>query len=214
MSSSTPDPTAATILAYHEGAASYAKHSRDRDHLARLRDPLLARLPAQPLILDLGSGPGHDAALLAQAGATVVALDPAPALLREAQRYGALAGRLVNAEAGHLPFTDAVFDGIWSCAALLHIPHAHIARALEEAFRILRPGGTAFFSMSEGDPYDLVPDTSLGLAVRAYYYHRADDWAALVQAAGFELVDHDVNRTAGNFNIGSTGWIETYARGR
>ena len=39
MSSSTPDPDAATILAYHRGAASYAEHSRDRDGLARLQSP-------------------------------------------------------------------------------------------------------------------------------------------------------------------------------
>ena len=213
MTSST-NPDAATILAYHNGAARYADHSHDREGLARLREPLIALLPPQPLVLDLGSGPGHDAALLAELGATVVALDPAQGLLREASRYGAIASRLVGGDARNLPFAAASFDGIWSCASLLHVPHDEVEGALAEAARVLKPGGFAFFSVSEGEPGVRVPDTSLGLATRAYYYHRAEDWGSMLVAQGFQLIFDHVNRESGNFNPGSTGWIETYARKR
>jgi SAM-dependent methyltransferase len=212
MSYSTPDTVASTILAYHNGASGYAEYSRDRAHLDRLREPLIAMLPEDPLVLDLGSGPGHDAALLAIEGATVVALDPALGLLREARAYESIASRLVGGDARRLPFADGRFDGIWSCASLLHVPHDEVSLALSEAFRVLKPGGVAFFSMSEGEPTGLVPDTSLGLATRGYYYHRGADWALLLYEAGFELVKHRVNRASGHFNVSSTGWIETYAR--
>jgi SAM-dependent methyltransferase len=213
MNSSTPDDVA-TILAYHNGAARYAEHSHDREGLARLREPLIALLPPQPLVLDLGSGPGHDAALLAELGATVVPLDPAEGLLREASRYPAIALRRVVGDARRLPFADATFDGIWSCASLLHVPHREVPGALAEAARVLKPGGFAFFSMSEGEPDGRVPDTSLGLATRAYYYHRAEEWGSILIDQGFELIFHRVNHESGNFNPGSTGWIETYARKR
>ena len=150
--------------------------------------------------------------MLAGLGATVVAFDPAQGLLREAGRYAAIAGRRVNGEACRLPFAEASFDGIWSCASLLHVSHAEVGLALREAVRVLKPRGVAFFSMSEGDSSGRVPVTDLGLETRAYYYHRPGDWASLLTAAGFEVLDHHVNRASGNFNPGSTGWIETYAR--
>jgi ubiquinone/menaquinone biosynthesis C-methylase UbiE len=209
---SSPDSLVATIRAYDAGAVRYAEHSRDRTGLARLRDGLLTLLPPQPRILDLGSGPGHDGALLAASGASVVALDPAEGLLLEARRYPAIASRLVRGDAGNLPFATASFDGIWSCASLLHVAHADTALALAEAFRVLKPGGVAFFSMSEGNLHGPVLVSDLGLAARTYYYHEAASWAGLLAHAGFEIAAHTVNRSAGNFNPGSTGWIETFAR--
>jgi ubiquinone/menaquinone biosynthesis C-methylase UbiE len=209
-----PDDLAATILAYHNGAARYAEHSRDREHLARLRDPFVALLPQQSLVLEVGAGPGHDAALLADLGATVVALDPAQGLLQQALVYDAISGRLVGGEARNLPFADDSFDGVWSCAALLHVSHEEAPQAISELHRVLKPSGFVFLSMSEGDPSDRVPDSSLGLDTRSYYYHRGDDWGELLQSRGFQLILHHVNRESGNFNLGSTGWIETYARKR
>jgi ubiquinone/menaquinone biosynthesis C-methylase UbiE len=203
-----------TVLAYHNGAAGYAEHSRDRDGLGRLREPFMALLPPKPLVLDLGSGPGHDSALLAGFGARVVALDPAAGLLREASKYESIASSLVNGDGRCLPFAAGSFDGVWACASLLHVSHQEAPAALAEVARVLRTGGFAFFSMSEGNPTARVPVTDLGLATRWYYYHRSEDWAALVMAQGFELVVHRVNRESGNFNPGSTGWIETSARKR
>ena len=213
MNSST-NPDTATILAYHNGAASYTEHSRDREALARLREPFVALLPPDPLLLDLGSGPGHDAALLADLGATVIALDPAEGLLRAARGYEAIATRLACGEARHLPFADASFDGIWSCASLLHVPHAELPVALAEVYRVLKPGGFVFLSLSEGEATGVVPVTDLGLETRAYYYHNVDSLGSMLRGLGFQLIFHRVNEEAGNFNPGSTGWIETYARKR
>jgi ubiquinone/menaquinone biosynthesis C-methylase UbiE len=209
---SSPDAAVATILAYDGGARRYSEHSRDRGPLARLRERLLSLLPPSSRILDLGSGPCHDAALLAASGARVVALDPAVGLLREAAGYASIAGWGVQGDARQLPLADASFDGIWSCASLLHIPHAEAPAALSEAFRVLRPGGVAFFSVSEGYPSSALSVTDLGIETRMYYYHDSDARAASVLAAGFEIVRHTANRDAGNFNPASTAWLETYAR--
>lgn len=207
-----PDTWIETTRAYEQDAAGYAERSRGREGLARLRARLIALLPPSPFVLDLGSGPGHDAALLSHLGASVVALDPAFGLLREAWGYPEIASRLVCGEACRLPIADSSFEGVWSCASLHHVPHTDAGRALGEVARILKPGGVAFFSISEGDDEGSVQVDEMGLQTRFYYYHHADAWAALLVGAGFELVSHSSNRDSGNFNPGSTGWIETYAR--
>ena len=91
--------------------------------------------------LDIGTSAGFYAALLAQAGAEVVAADLSPAMLREAARRTAGLGISfvkANAEALPLPWA-AQFDGV-TIGATLNETHSP-ARLLSEAARVLRPGG-------------------------------------------------------------------------
>lgn len=212
MTSSTPDPELQTIAAYDAGAAVYAVHSRDREPLSHLHKRFVLLAGPGAVVLDLGCGPGHDAAKLAARGLRVTGYDAATVLLREAREHSSLAGRLVQGDARLLPFAAASFDAVWSCASLLHVPKRDIGQALMQVFRVLKPGGVFFTSMSEGGEPDAVPVDSEGLARRLYYYHRQEAWGALLSGAGFEIIDHCVQRESGNFNPGSTGWIETFAR--
>jgi ubiquinone/menaquinone biosynthesis C-methylase UbiE len=209
---SSPDPELQTVAAYNTGAAAYARHSQDRSPLRHLHEHFASLLAGGARVLDLGCGPGHDAAELASLGLSVTGLDPASGLLAEACSYTCLAGRLIQGDARQLPIAASRFDGIWCCASLLHVPNRDVGDALAEVFRILKSGGVLFTSMSEGEQRGAVSVHSDGLEPRVYYYHRQETWAALVAGAGFEIVDHRVRRQGGNFNPGSTGWIETFAR--
>jgi len=210
--SSSPDPELSTIAAYDAGAVDYAEHFRDRMPLNRLQEHFVTVVGSGAAVLDLGCGPGHDAAELSSQGLRVTAFDPARGLLNEAVRHPSLAGLLVQGDARALPFAAGAFDGIWSCASLLHVPKRDVAHALAEVFRVLKPGGILFTSMSEGNQAGAVPVDSNGLSRRLYYYHREHTWSTLVSGAGFEVVYHDVKRNSANLNPGSTGWIETFAR--
>jgi ubiquinone/menaquinone biosynthesis C-methylase UbiE len=212
MTSSTPDPELQTIAAYDARPAAYALHSEDRRPLNRLHARFVDLVGPGAAVADLGCGPGHDAAALAARGLTPTGIDPSHGLLLEARRHEELAGALVQADARRLPFAGDSFDGIWACASLLHVPKRDIGRALTEMYRILRPGGILFTSMSEGGQPGPIHVESDGLAQRLYYYHGEEAWASLVAAPGFVLVDHAVNRWSGHFNPGSSGWIETFAR--
>ena len=68
MTSSSPDPVLDTSVSYERGAAEYAEHSRDRTPLAHLLDRFATLVGPNALVLDLGCGPGHDAAELAKRG--------------------------------------------------------------------------------------------------------------------------------------------------
>lgn len=95
--------------------------------------------------LDIGTSAGFYAGLAAEAGATVMATDLSPAMLREAQRRTSgkpwaerLTFQQLNAEA--LPAAWAAqFDGV-TVGATLNETHSP-ARLLTEAARVLRPGG-------------------------------------------------------------------------
>lgn len=111
------------------------------------------RLPAlgpDTRVLDIGSGYGGSARYLAhEYGCPVTALNISE---KENER-----GRQKNREQGvdhlveiidgsfeDLPFEDAAFDVVWSQDAILHSGDRR--RVLEEAVRVLRPGGHFIFT--------------------------------------------------------------------
>ena len=98
-------------------------------------------------ILELGTGTGGTATLLAKRGASVVGIDLLPFRLAEAQ--GRVAEHSVAEsvnfalmDATHLAFPDNTFDFIISKSVLVFTEHTQTA---EECYRVLKPGGKAIF---------------------------------------------------------------------
>lgn len=113
----------------------------------RLRDRALeaASLRQDDSVLDVGCGTGLLALAAATVADSVIALDVSEGMI-EALRQNALAEGLVNVkvvrgDASALPFPDAAFDCVVSSYALHHLDHVGKLRALDEARRVLRPGG-------------------------------------------------------------------------
>jgi SAM-dependent methyltransferase len=92
--------------------------------------------------LDVGTGGGGVAFLLARGGATVVGVDIAEDGLAHAREAAAAEGLPVSFEYGdaqELPFEDASFDGVASAFGVMFAPDAE--RAAQELARVCRPGG-------------------------------------------------------------------------
>lgn len=106
----------------------------------------LAERPVERLV-DVGGGPGTVASA-APVGERVV-VDPSPAMLRRAARRGLATERGV---AEDLPFDDDSVDAVLFVYSLHHVDDPD--RALEEAARVLRPGGVLV--VREVDSTDLV----------------------------------------------------------
>ncbi|MBS3902017.1 MAG: methyltransferase domain-containing protein [Dethiobacter sp.] len=102
---------------------------------------LLARLA--PLsgrkVLDVGGGTGKLAAQLEKVGADVWLLDSSAAMLKRARRV-LPDNRAVLGDAASLPFAEDCFDVVMIVDALHHFRKQEIV--LEEALRVLKPGGT------------------------------------------------------------------------
>jgi trans-aconitate 2-methyltransferase len=101
-------------------------------------------------ILDIGCGTGRLTLALAEnaPGATVIATDVSPAMVREARK--ALGGRVpvVHANGVCLPFRPG-FDAVFSTATF-HWIHDHV-RLFAEIQRVLQPGGR-LVSQAGGGP--------------------------------------------------------------
>ena len=109
-------------------------------------DELISHFPDggdRPLrVLDIGTGPGFYAIILARRGYDVTAVDYSEGMLQEAKRNaGALADkiRFARMDAQKLAFADGSFDAIVTRNLTWNLPDP--AGAYREWMRVLRPGG-------------------------------------------------------------------------
>jgi SAM-dependent methyltransferase len=160
----------------------------DLDWLAAVVAPLAPRVA-----LDLGAGGGHVSYALAPHAGRVIACDLSPRMLAAVAETAAARG-LANVETracdvAALPFADAAADFAASRYSAHH--WGDLPGALRECRRVLAPGATAVImdAVSPGRP---LPDSWLQALellrdpshVRDY---GCDEWAALLEGAGFAL---------------------------
>jgi ubiquinone/menaquinone biosynthesis C-methylase UbiE len=115
-------------------------------------------------VLDVACGPGYAAAAAAVRGASPVGLDFSSEMVEEARgRYRNLDFRTGDAE--QLPFENPEFDAVVLNFGMLHL--ARPERALEEAYRVLHPGGRVAFTVWD------TPDKAIGfgIVIRAIQKH-------------------------------------------
>src|SRR5690242_5341804 len=121
-------PDDLTRDSYDRYAAEYARLYFETRALDSEMNSFLALLPPNPVLLDAGSGPGHQARYFASRGALAVGIDNSLPMLREGlQRDPDLA--LVCGDLLALPFSNRCFDGTWARASLIHLHD----EALEES---------------------------------------------------------------------------------
>lgn len=95
-------------------------------------------------VLDLGSGAGRHALLMAGMGFETTALDASRSglnyLAGEAASQG-LKVSTVNGHMGSLPFAEGAFDYVLALNVIYHGDELAVRRAIREIRRVLRPGG-------------------------------------------------------------------------
>jgi len=135
-----------------------------------------ARLPQNPVVLDLASGTGDFSFLVASRypGSTAVAVDLTERMLLLARRRGVRLA--VCADAGRLPFPDGTFDCVFVGYGLRNFPD--LALAVSEMERVTRPGGVLvsldFFLPANG----LIRRLYL-----AYLYAQGAFWGAVLHGS-------------------------------
>lgn len=153
-------------------------------------------LPPAALVLDAGCGPGRDLRALRDRGLRAYGLDLSQGMLRA----GGLAG-VVQGDLRRLPVADAVLDGVWCMAAMLHIPRHDVPSVLAEFRRVLRVGGLLHLVVAEGDregwevcDYHQPDEPGRALLRRWFVYHREEPLTSLLTAAGFRVTGVDRHR--------------------
>jgi ubiquinone/menaquinone biosynthesis C-methylase UbiE len=116
-------------------------------------DIIVATVPlAGRTVVDIGCGEGMLVRHMARAGAHVVGVEPGPRMLEFAHSAPAAADeRYIEAPAETLPLPDAYADLVVFSNSLHHVPVAAQPKALAEAARILKRGGTLYVSEPVAD---------------------------------------------------------------
>ena len=101
-------------------------------------------------LLDVGCSWGRWTLAATALGYKAVGIDPSLGAVMAARRVAQALGadcRFVVGDARHLPFPDGQFDGVYSYSVIQHFSRSDAARAIAEAGRILKAGGTAKVQM-------------------------------------------------------------------
>jgi SAM-dependent methyltransferase len=99
-------------------------------------------LPASGRVADIGGGPGTHATYLADRGYSVCLVDPVAHHVTKAEKVSQGRVDCRVGDARELPFEDESFDAVLLMGPLYHLVEAEDrGRALQEAWRVLRPGG-------------------------------------------------------------------------
>lgn len=180
----------ATADSYDKVAGAYLRQFQhelaykafDRHMLALLREKVGESGP----ICDMGCGPGHIAAYLAQLGAAVCGIDLSPQMVALAQ-----------AAHPHIPFSvddmsrldtvaDAHFGGIAAFYAIIHIPRPQLIATLQTLRRVTRPGGHLLLTFHIGAEVRHL-DTWLEQTVDLdFIFFEVAEMKAALQAAAWE----------------------------
>jgi len=176
--------------------------AHDQDHYGGLaaNDALAerGRITTGSRVVDFCAGLGGPARYFAHRfGADVTGVELTPARVADAIDLTRLVGlenrvRIAEGDVMAAPLPDASADAVISQEALLHVPDK--ARALGEAFRVLRRGGRiAFTDWVVHRPLTADDATILAEGMAARNLQNVSGYRDALSAAGFvEIVDEDL----------------------
>jgi len=210
-------------ISTHEGTRKFyetgveAKRLSDkggRFERARVESILKRFLPKSPAtVADVGGGMGVYAFLLADEGYSVSLIDPVPSQIEVAKdidqkrEKGHLQACTVG-DARKIPLEDASMDVVLFFGPLYHLDHPDRLIALQEAYRILKPGGlllaqavskytvliNAFFDEKIGSPAvekmiaESLTDSRFEYRQAVFYCHTPEEMKAEIEQTGFSHI--------------------------
>jgi 2-polyprenyl-3-methyl-5-hydroxy-6-metoxy-1,4-benzoquinol methylase len=196
-----PDPIKSTVQFYEEHAQEYFERTVSAD-LSPIYDEFSKWVPPGSKVLDAGCGSGRDVKNLHLRGFDVMGIDGSAALVKLARQYSGANCRTMRLE--NINFVRR-FDGIWSCASLLHVPKPKLISVLRRLGRAMVEGGTLYASVQVGKGEMLAPDG------RYFAYFTTGEFTDYLIAAGLVVekswVSQDTIATQRSLR-----WINVFAR--
>lgn len=132
--------------------SAYDRHAAERDASPKQswkiseRESFLQMIDAHNArnLLEIGSGPGHDAQFFRNHGLDTTCVDLSPQMIHFCRQKGLNAHIM---DFSHLTFPDNTFDAVWALNCLLHVPKAELDNVLREIQRVLKPDGLFYMGV-------------------------------------------------------------------
>lgn len=129
------------IKAFYDATAqSTADEWYPNDLLLPTIADFISLLPEKPLVLDLGCGPGHESKRLSKAGAIVTGIDFSEECIDIAKQRSPECNFIIG-DIRSLNTGIGIFDGIFACASLIHIPMNELSIVLKNINSLLGKSG-------------------------------------------------------------------------
>ena len=135
-----------TLAYYNQNAENYYEQTVNVC-FDDLYDRFLEYIPEGGRIMDAGCGSGRDAAAFVKRGYRAEGLDASSELAVLARERQGISVTVCNMEDW---IADEPFDGIWCCAALLHMDDRQIDSFFSNLKYNLKTGGALFISVKTG----------------------------------------------------------------
>ena len=182
---------ARVLSAYDAVAGTYAETLFNELTSLPFEQWLLDRVAAYAAggpVVEVGSGPGHVTAYLAEAGADATGIDLSPAMVEEARRRfpdGSYA--LGDLRRLMRPTTAPGWSAVLAWYSLIHLAASELPAAVETLTRPLAPGGWLVLALHAGSEVRHVDEWFEQAVDLDFVLHEPADVVAVVRAAG--LVD-------------------------
>jgi SAM-dependent methyltransferase len=175
----------AVRAAWDRVSETYADNRNPDGNDADLVDELLASLPDDARVLDVGCGDGMRT--LANLPADAVGLDLSRRGLELAA--GNVPNPLVQGDMVQLPFAGESFDGITAYHAVFHVERTTHPAVYREFARVLKPGGRVLMTVGQG-AYQSTRRNWLRSGESMFFSTPGKDrTAAQLDEAGFDVVE-------------------------
>ncbi|MCS6234665.1 class I SAM-dependent methyltransferase [Shewanella baltica] len=135
-----------TIQYYNDNADNFFAGTINVD-MSELHKKFTSYLLEGALILDGGCGSGRDSLAFMQQGFAVEAFDASEAMVAKASALTGLDVQLKRFD--QLEETER-YDGIWTCASLLHVPKTNLNDAMKVLYQALKHKGIWYLSFKYG----------------------------------------------------------------
>jgi ubiquinone/menaquinone biosynthesis C-methylase UbiE len=190
------DNTEITRESYEQIAQTYAQDCTTMgENLLEIAEKFVNLLESsfgpKALMLDVGCGPGQDMAWFESHKTNVTGVDYTQAMLEIARTR--VHGSLVRADMRQMPFEASRIEGIWCNSSLLHLPKTDSPAALLEFKRVLKPAGILFLAVQEGSGENLETRAWYGEHQRFFARYSLSEMTAMLEAAGFEILEFEIN---------------------
>ncbi len=180
------DYVSQTIDVYDSIADSFVKQAINYSPKAQL-EYFCSLVKKGGRVLDVGCGSGRDCASFAQKGFETVGVDLSEKLLDIAKTTVPEA-TFLKQDIRSLSFPPNSFDGIWSCASLLHIAHKDIPRTLKSWFTVCKPQGILLIYVKKGIGEEEREEPSVIGVKRFYSLFTNELLMQYCQQIGFSIV--------------------------